>query len=186
MRQKTLIATLLAFALALPTLARTPPEGVTPVENFQLERYLGLWYEIARTDNRFERNLQNVTAEYSMIDDEAVRVRNRGYHTRKEKWSEVTGKAYQIGEPGTGQLKVTFFWPFYGGYNVFELDHDDYQYALVAGDSHDYLWILARTPSLPQTTIDALLEKAEQAGFDTGELIWVDHQNKRPAPAKKR
>lgn len=186
MNSKTTLTTFLAITLALTAFARKTPEGVIPVENFEIERYLGLWYEIARTDNRFERGLQNVTAEYTKIDEDAIRVHNRGYNTRKEKWSDISGKAYQTGKSGDGQLKVTFFWPFYGGYNVFELDHDDYQYALVAGDNHDYLWILARTPSLPESTLEELLAKAEQAGFDTNKLIWVDHDTERPTPSKKR
>ncbi|MBK1879452.1 lipocalin family protein [Pelagicoccus mobilis] len=185
MHPKTLLIALFALGSSLPLVAKTPPEGVELVNKFNLERYLGLWYEIARTDNRFERDLQSVTAEYSMLDDETVRVFNRGYNTRKNKWSEVDGKGYKIGDPDEGQLKVTFFWPFYAGYNIFELDHEGYQYALVAGDHHGYMWILARTPTLPQPTLDKLLAKAEIAGFDTKELIWVDHSTVHPSIAKQ-
>lgn len=174
---------LLAIALAAAQFAnaKTPPEGVVPVENFELELYLGLWYEIARTDNRFERNLESVTAEYTLRDDEGIRVFNRGWNAKKEKWSDVDGRGYKIGAPDTGSLKVTFFWPFYAGYHVFELDHEGYQYALVSGDNHSYMWILARTPELPQSTLDALLKKADEAGFDSKELIWVDHEKVHPS-----
>ncbi len=152
---------------------------MVPVDNFDLERYLGLWYEIARTDNRFERNLENVTAEYTLREDGGIRVHNRGWNTKKGKWSEVDGRAYLIGEPSDASLKVTFFWPFYAGYHIFELDHEGYQYALVSGDNHTYMWLLARTPNLPQSTVDALLEKAEKAGFAIKELIWVEQEVSR-------
>lgn len=180
MYTKTLAIALVALSAALPAIAKTPPEGVELVDNFNLERYLGLWYEIARTDNRFERGLESVTAEYTKLEGDSIRVFNRGYNARKSKWSEVDGKGYKIGDPDKGQLKVTFFWPFYAGYNIFELDHEGYQYALVSGDHHGYMWILARTPTLPQSTIDKLLAKAEQSGFDTDKLIWVDHTTVHP------
>ncbi|MDQ8198473.1 lipocalin family protein [Pelagicoccus enzymogenes] len=180
----------LLTGLALPLLflcgahaiqAKTPPEGVVPVENFELERYLGLWYELARTDNRFERGLDSVTAEYTLKDDDSIRVFNRGWDEEKKKWREIDGRGYKIGDPEEGTLKVTFFWPFYAGYHIFELDHEGYQYALVSGDNHSYMWLLARTPQLPQSTIDSLMEKAEAAGFDTESLIWLDHKTVHPS-----
>ena len=109
------------------------PDGVEVVTDFELNRYLGTWYEIARLDHRFERGLSRVTANYSMRDDGGVSVVNRGYQLSSEEWEEATGKAYFVGAPDIGQLKVSFFGPFYGGYNIMELDKDDYQYALVAG-----------------------------------------------------
>ncbi|MDQ8179055.1 lipocalin family protein [Pelagicoccus sp. SDUM812005] len=181
---KTPIGLLLLFACLLgsPSLAaKTPPEGVEPVENFDLQRYLGLWYEIARTDNRFERGLESVTAEYTLKDDGNIRVYNRGWDAKNQEWDEVDGTGKKIGDPEVGSLKVTFFWPFYAGYHVFALDHEGYQYALVSGDNHSYLWILARTPQLPPSTIDALLRKAEAAGFDTDSLIWVEHETVHPS-----
>ncbi|EDY82990.1 hypothetical protein VDG1235_2613 [Verrucomicrobiia bacterium DG1235] len=188
MKRFKILASLLLLLAAKPCLlqAKTPPDGVVPVENFQLERYLGLWYEIARTDNRFERGLESVTAEYTLRDNGGIRVFNRGWNAEKGTWNEVDGKGYKIGDPDEGTLKVTFFWPFYAGYHVFELDHEGYQYALVSGDNHSYMWILARTPTLPQSTVDALLEKAAAAGFATNELVWVDHQTIHPSLVKKR
>lgn len=169
-----------SLALSQIALSKTPPAGVVPVDNFDLERYLGKWYEVARTDNRFERNLENVTATYTLREDGGIGVHNRGWNTKKDKWSEVDGRAYKIGAPDDASLKVTFFWPFYAGYHVFELDHEGYQYALVSGDDHSYMWLLARTPQLPKSTVDALLEKAEKAGFAIDELIWVAHEADRP------
>ncbi|MEJ2257977.1 MAG: lipocalin family protein [Woeseiaceae bacterium] len=150
------------------------PEGIDPVDNFELEPYLGTWYEIARLDHRFERGLSNVTANYSLREDGGVRVLNRGYRTESGKWDETEGKAYFIGDPDIGRLKVSFFGPFYGAYNVFELG-EDYEYSMVAGPDRSYLWILAREPELPQEMLDELLSKAKAAGYDTSELIFVEH-----------
>ena len=150
------------------------PDGVEVVTNFELNRYLGTWYEIARLDHRFERGLSRVTANYSMRDDGGVSVVNRGYQLSSEEWEEATGKAYFVGAPDIGQLKVSFFGPFYGGYNIMELDKDDYQYALVAGPDRSYLWILARSPKLDQETLDALVNIAKNANFPTEDLIYVD------------
>jgi apolipoprotein D and lipocalin family protein len=150
------------------------PDGVEVVTDFELNRYLGTWYEIARLDHRFERGLSRVTANYSMRDDGGVSVVNRGYQISSEEWEEATGKAYFVGAPDIGQLKVSFFGPFYGGYNIMELDKDDYQYALVAGPDRSYLWILARSPKLDKETLDALVNIAKNANFPIEELIYVD------------
>lgn len=150
------------------------PDGIEPVDDFELDRYLGTWYEIARLDHRFERGLSNVTAQYSMREDGGVRVLNRGYRAEDGEWDQAEGKAYFVGDPDVGRIKVSFFGPFYGGYNVFELD-EDYNYAMVAGPNRSYLWILARQPELPASTLDKLMAKAESAGYDASELIMVEH-----------
>lgn len=150
------------------------PKGIEPVQDFELEPYLGTWYEIARLDHRFERGLSNVTANYSMRDDGGVRVLNRGYRAESGRWDEAEGKAYFIGDSSVGRLKVSFFGPFYGAYNIFELG-ENYEYSMVAGPNRSYLWILAREPELPRATLDELLSKAEAAGYDTSELIFVEH-----------
>ena len=149
------------------------PANVTPVDNFRLDRYLGKWYEIARLDHSFERGLSRVTAEYSLREDGAVRVLNRGFSPSENLWKEAEGKASFMQTPEQGSLKVSFFGPFYGSYIIFELDHTGYQYALVSGPDHSYLWILARTPQLDKTILDALVAKATLSGFDTGKLIFV-------------
>lgn len=151
------------------------PQNVKVVEDFNLDRYLGRWYEIARLDHSFERGLSQVTATYTRREDGGIDVVNRGYDMQKGVWNESKGRAYPLGEPGQGRLKVSFFGPFYGGYNILELDKQDYSYAMVAGPDRDFLWILARKPELPATTLKQLVAEAKRLGFDTDKLIVVDH-----------
>lgn len=152
------------------------PEGTTAVDDFELDRYLGTWYEIARLDHSFERGLSNVTANYSMRDDGGVHVINRGYDVSKDEWSEATGKAYFVGDADVGRLKVSFFGPFYGGYNIIALDKGDYQYSLVAGPSRKYLWILSRSPELDPAVLAMLVDKARDLEFPVDQLIYVDQE----------
>ena len=152
------------------------PEGVQPVENFQLERYLGSWYEIVRLDHSFERGLSRVSADYSRRNDGGIDVLNRGYDANKQRWKEAKGRAYFVGEPDVARLKVTFFWPFYGGYNVIELD-PEYRYALVVGPNRNYLWVLARSRQLDEQVLARLLNKAKQLGFATDEVIYVEQED---------
>ncbi|OVZ94400.1 hypothetical protein CBW58_02375 [Yersinia frederiksenii] len=163
-----LTATLLSVACGV-----TPPKDVKIVDNFQLPRYLGTWYEIARLDHSFERGLDHVTANYSLRDDGGVKVVNRGYNVKKQQWQESVGKAYFIGSPQQASLKVSFFGPFYGGYNVIDLD-DEYQHALIAGPNRDYLWILSRTPTIDTQTQQRLVAVAQHYGFPVDKLIWVE------------
>jgi apolipoprotein D and lipocalin family protein len=151
------------------------PEGVKPVDNFKLENYLGKWYEIARLDHSFEKGLSRVSAEYSLRPDGGVKVTNRGYSAKNNKWKEAVGKAYFVKGPGQGFLKVSFFGPLYGSYVVFALDHDNYQYALVSGPDKSYLWLLARSPKMNEDLKNELIAKARAAGFDTDKLIYVKH-----------
>ncbi len=151
------------------------PEGVKPVENFDLDRYLGRWYEIARLDHSFERGLSQVTADYSLRDDGLVRVINRGYDKKQDRWKEAQGKARFVRQPDQGFLKVSFFGPFYGSYIIFALDHDNYQYAMISGPDTSYLWILARQPTLSEEIRQHLVTKAQERGFDTNGLIFVAH-----------
>ena len=153
------------------------PDRVRPVENFALDRYLGRWYEIARLDHPFERGLSRVTAHYSLRADGCVKVVNRGYDAEKDRWQEAEGKACFVRGPDLGYLKVSFFGPFYGSYVVFELDHENYRYALVCGPDTSYLWILARGPGLEPAILERLIAKAAAAGFDTQQLIFVEHSD---------
>lgn len=150
------------------------PEGVTPVDNFKLESYLGTWYEIARLDHSFERGLSRVSAEYSRRDDGGVRVINRGYSEQTGAWKQIEGRAYFVWRPDQGYLKVSFFGPFYGSYVVFDLDHENYQHALVSGPDKSYLWLLARTPRIDREQRDRLVARAQALGFATDQLIFVD------------
>lgn len=153
------------------------PEGVKPVSGFELDRYLGTWYEVARLDHRFERGMSHVTANYSMRDDGGVAVVNRGYVTDKQEWETADGKAYFVGEADVGQLKVSFFGPFYGGYNIVDLDQESYQYSLIVGPNRDYLWILSRTPKMDPDILARLVAVADGLDFPVDELIYVDQQD---------
>jgi apolipoprotein D and lipocalin family protein len=152
------------------------PDGVTPVREFQLERYLGTWYEIARLDHSFERGLVDVTATYRTRQDGGIDVLNRGYDPAKQAWRDAKGRAYFLDTPDIGSLKVSFFGPFYGGYHVIALD-PDYRWAMVAGPTHEYFWILARAPILPDDAMNNLLQTAKKAGFNLDGLIRVSHGN---------
>jgi apolipoprotein D and lipocalin family protein len=151
------------------------PDNVTPVKGFDVQRYLGLWHEIARLDHSFERGLERVTAHYSLAADGSIRVVNRGFNPASNEWKEAVGKASFIADADTGRLKVSFFGPFYGSYNIIDLDQKDYSYALVCGPDKSYLWILAREPQLEASTKAALLNKAKALGFETQQLIHVKH-----------
>ena len=153
------------------------PQGITPIEDFDLGRYLGIWYEIARLDHRFERGLNRVSANYSRRTDGGIDVLNRGYNSETGEWKEAAGRAYPLGSPEQGSLKVSFFWPFYAGYHVIDLDQKDYAYALVCGPDRDYLWILSRTRTLDPDVTAQLIDKAQALGFATSELIFVVQQD---------
>ena len=148
------------------------PDGLTPVDNFDANRYLGTWYEIARLDHRFERGLEQVSAHYSLNPDGSIKVINRGYDPEQRQWQQAEGTAKFVGEPTIGQLKVSFFGPFYGGYNVLQLA-PDYRYALISGPDRDYLWTPARSASLPEQDLKFLVAEAKRMGFATEQLIYV-------------
>ena len=151
------------------------PQGVTPVSGFDVNRYLGEWYEIARLDHSFERGLEKITAQYSLNPDGSLKVVNRGFDEASGQWREAQGKARFIDDPTTGRLKVSFFGPFYGAYNIIRLDHEGYRYALVCGPDTSYLWILARSPDLDKNIVEQLVSYAADLGFDTSQLIYVRH-----------
>ncbi len=151
------------------------PDNVSPITGFDVNRYLGTWYEIARFDHSFERGLERVSAEYTLRDDGGIKVVNRGFDTGKNEWKEAVGKAYLVDRPDIGRLKVSFFGPFYGAYNIIDLNKKDYSYSLVCGPDKSYLWILARTPYLEESIKNRLISKAESLGFNTQGLIHVNH-----------
>lgn len=166
---RPLIPCLLPLGLAACT---GLPEGTRAVTGFEPERYLGRWYEIARFDHAFEEGLDCVTADYARRDDGGLRVINRGVDLAAGAVDIAEGKAYPVEDPSVGRLKVSFFGPFYAGYNVLALD-DDYAWALVAGPDRDYLWLLSRTPRLPSATYQALVARAAALDFPVDELIEV-------------
>ncbi|MGJ0516083.1 MAG: lipocalin family protein [Methylomicrobium sp.] len=163
---------LLAFLLASCT---GLPKGLKPVDEFDANRYAGTWYEIARLEQSFEKGLDNISAHYSFAEDGGIDVVNQGRDQVTGEWKKAEGKAYFIDRPTLGRLKVSFFGPFYGSYNIIALDKENYQYSMVTGQNRSYLWILARTKTLPKATLNALIEKAKRMGFATDKLIMVEH-----------
>ena len=151
------------------------PDNIHPLTEFEVDRYLGRWYEVARLDHSFERGLSKVTADYALRDDGGIAVTNRGYSVADAEWQEANGKAYFVENTNEGYLKVSFFGPFYGSYVVFGPDSQDYRYAYVSGPDLSYLWLLSRTPQVPDAVRADFLARAEAAGFATNQLIWVEH-----------
>lgn len=150
------------------------PEGAVAVTPFDKTKYLGKWYEIARLDFKFERDLNNTTANYSVNEDGTIKVVNRGFNYKTNEWKEAKGKAKFRETDNVAKLKVSFFGPFYSGYNVIALD-EGYNYALVAGKNTDYLWILSRQTTIPEEVKQNYLKIAEDLGYKTADLVWVEH-----------
>lgn len=167
---------LMAFVLLLAGCVNVP-ENITPVDHFNIKRYLGKWYEIARLDHSFERGLMSVSAEYGLRSDGGLRIMNRGYSQKEKKWKEIEGKGYFVDRKDQGFLKVSFFGPFYGSYIVFDLDNENYSHALVCGPDKSYLWLLARSPQINDDLKKRLIDKATSLGFDTDKLIDVRHDD---------
>jgi apolipoprotein D and lipocalin family protein len=175
MRLKIFAAAVISFLLSLLLSGCLgSPDGVVAIDGFDKQRYLGRWYEVARLDHSFERGLTNVTADYSLREDGGIRVINRGYSTDESAWQEAEGKAYFIDDEQQGHLKVSFFGPFYGSYIIFEMDEQDYQYAFVAGNSTDYLWLLARTPTISPLLREQFIQQVNELDFNAEALIFVD------------
>lgn len=172
-------AALSLAAIKLLSSCSSIPKNARAVENFNADRYLGSWYEIARFNYRFEKNLDNVAARYSSKNSLEIKVVNSGYNFKKEKWTSTTGTAKFAKDKSIGELKVTFFKPFYAGYNVVAIDKD-YKYALVAGRNLSYLWILSREKTMPEEIKNQYLEKAKEIGYDVSKLVWVKHDKSNP------
>lgn len=153
------------------------PTPVAPViEKFDATNYLGKWHEIVRLPHSFEEGLERVTAEYRLNKDGTIEVTNRGYNTELGEWETAIGHAKPI---DTAMYKVTFFWPFYGGYYISELQTNEtgeYQLAVITSDSHDYFWVLSRTPNVPESVLEEVMKKAKTWGYDTSLMIRVNHQ----------
>lgn len=152
------------------------PEGITPITGFELSRYLGTWYEIARLDHRFERGLTEIRAEYSLRDDGGIKVLNSGYDPEQKQRRTAEGKGYFVDSKDTGRLQVSFFGPFYGAYNIIALDKADYRWVMICGPDRDYLWILSRTPTLEPSVLKTLIAEAKNRGFATEQLIFSQQQ----------
>jgi apolipoprotein D and lipocalin family protein len=165
---------ILLAALLLVSGCTGKPANIKPVENFQADKYLGTWYEIARIDNRFEKGLSRVSAEYRLRDGGGINVVNRGFDAKTGKWQESVGKARFVDGQDKGHLKVSFFGPFYGAYIVFALDEADYRYALVSGPDTSYFWLLSRTPDMDPALRERLLDTAVANGFKREDIMLVD------------
>jgi apolipoprotein D and lipocalin family protein len=161
--------------MSLLSSCRSIPKGAMAVKPFDITKYLGQWYEVARLDFRFERNLNNTTARYSFNPDGSINVLNRGFDYKTNKWKESIGKAKFVGDTTEAKLKVSFFGPFYAGYNVIAID-PDYTYALIAGKNKKYLWLLSRGKTMPENIKQNYLKKAESLGYNISDLVWVEHE----------
>jgi len=172
-KKKTLI-TLSAVALGSVIYNYLKPikSDVEVIQNFDLQKYLGKWYEIARFDFFWEKNLKNVTAEYSLNDDGSVKVNNKGVNILSNKTKNSIGKAKYAGNVNEGALKVSFFGPFYSGYNIVKID-EDYQDVLIFGENLDYLWILSRNKSINPERKEIYLNYAKACGYDLSKLKWT-------------
>ena len=170
-----MIKRLLLFISILLSGCVSIPENVLPVNGFDVDQYMGTWYEIARLDHSFERGLERVTAEYSLRDDGGIKVINKGFDLQKKRWKEVIGKAYFVDDSDLGKLKVSFWGPFYSSYNIIVLDKKNYSYSMVCGPNKSYLWILAREPHMEESLKLELMNRAKDMGFETDKLIRVTH-----------
>lgn len=162
------------ITISILSSCRSIPKGAIAVSPFDSKKYIGKWYEIARLDFRFERDLNNTTANYSLNDDGTIKVVNRGYNYKTNEWKEAVGKAKFVLSPDVGRLKVSFFGPFYSGYNVIAIDAE-YKYALIAGKNLKYLWLLSREKTMPESVKQDYLKKAQDLGYNISDLVWVEH-----------
>lgn len=169
----------LCFGILLFVSCATIPPQAKVRTNFDVHKYMGTWYEIARIDFRFEKNLNNTSASYTLKNDGAVEVLNCGFNVKSKEWKQALGKAKFRGAKDSAALKVSFFGPFYAGYNVIALD-EGYNYALVAGKNLDYLWILSRDKNIPEAIKKEYLKIAQDVGYDTSRLLWVVHNQSNP------
>lgn len=150
------------------------PSYVVPVTGFEVNRYLGKWYEVGRIDNRFEKGLINTTAQYALNDDGSLNVLNSGIDNKTGRFKHASGTAKFMKDTYVGALKVSFFGPFYGGYNIVDLD-EDYRWAVVIGSSRDFFWVLSRTVEIPETVKERAIKIASEAGIDPSKINWVEH-----------
>jgi len=149
------------------------PEGITPVNGFDQSAYLGQWYEIARLDNRFEKGMSQVTANYSLNQDGSIRVLNKGYVDAEQDWAEAEGRAVFVETSTLGHLKVSFFGPFYSSYIVFDLA-EDYSHSYVTSRDKEYLWYLSRTPTVSDADKNRFIERVKALGFTYQDILFID------------
>lgn len=173
--KRLFFATLVACVLPLSACSKDFDNST--VDEFDLSRYLGTWYEIARFNHSFEKGMDNAMAQYILNDDGTVFVLNSAWKNGKYNIAEGRAK-YPDPEGDPGALKVSFFMFFYSDYNVMMVD-EDYQISLVGSKSENYLWILSRTPEADPELLQMVLDEAERRGYDTSKLIWVDQSRNK-------
>ena len=166
---KRIILTLAIVIMAVSCNAHNSINRAT-VASLDVERYMGRWYEIARYDHSFERHMEYCKAQYTLLPNGKILVENSGVDSRTGKYRVVDGKAKLGRHPG--QLRVSFFLFFYSDYNILALD-DNYEWALIGSKSSKYLWILSRTPKLPEVVLNNILAIAQEKGYDTSKLVMV-------------
>ncbi len=166
-----------AFTIALMAilgLGCSPGQKLMTVKVLDINKYAGKWYEIAKLPNQFEKGLICVTAEYIPMQDGSIKVINSGFKTDGSKnIKRIEGSAKVPNKNTPGELQVTFFWPFYGDYFVFELGNT-YEYALVGSPSRKYFWILGREKVMQETQYNELLSIAKDNGFDITKVEKMD------------
>lgn len=141
------------------------------VQEFDIEKYMGKWYEIYRLPNSFEEGLEDITAYYELKDDGTVIVTNEGrLKEDNSRIKQAKGKAWIPDSKEPSKLKVSFFWPFAGDYWVLKID-SDYTNALVGDPSGKYLWILSRERNPDQKAITELKNYASDLGFDVESMV---------------
>ena len=165
-----LLRTLSLSLLSLFGISCATETAIQTAKNVDIKRYMGTWHEIARCENSFQKGLKNSSAQYILNDDGTVTVLNSGEDASGKRTS-AKGSAYAPNKGDFSKLRVSFFWPFYGDYYILDID-EGYTWALVGGRDKNYLWILSRTPTLPQSTLSKILKIAEARGYDTGKLVF--------------
>jgi len=148
------------------------PTGLSVVKDFDIKSFSGKWYEIARFDFKHEKDMDMVTAEYTLNDDGSIKVFNKGFNTKKNEWKDTEGKAKFIDSKDIGALKVSFFGPFYSGYNIVAIE-PDYKNALVFGETKDYIWLLSREKTMSESVKQKFLKIAKDYGYDLERLVWT-------------
>lgn len=175
-RIPAVIAIGLLISGCIPPFSAAPPP-VPTVSDLDILRYVGTWYEIARLPHRFEKNMEQVTATYTLNRDGTIRVVNKGFDTSKHRWRQATARAWRPDPDRAGHLRVRFFWPFTADYNVIALDQDRYQWAMVTSGSKKYLWILYRKPQMDAAHYRDLVDRARHWGFPVDDLYRVQHRS---------
>jgi len=165
------------------------PEGMSAVKPFDIKRFEGTWYEVARLDHGFEKNMTHVSYTYTAKESGGFQVDNKAFDTKSGQWQTSEGKGDLIADPNEGRLKISYFGPFYGSFNIIALDQDRYEWAMATGPNARYFWILSRQKTLDNHVMQDLVRKAVGMGFKLERMIQVDQKDEtvpaaNPAPAK--